>query len=63
MTDPAAPEPAADPAIADTRLAGVAGEIRDFWNEDAAVYDAELIVDDTQAASRPAPRAGAVAGE
>jgi SAM-dependent methyltransferase len=40
MTDPAAPEPAADPAIADTRLAGVAGEIRDFWNEDAAVYDA-----------------------
>jgi hypothetical protein len=29
----------------------------------AAVHDAELIVDDTQAASRPAPRAGAVAGE
>jgi hypothetical protein len=29
----------------------------------AAVHDAELIVDDTQAALRPAPRAGAVAGE
>jgi len=29
----------------------------------AAVDDAELIVDDTQSASRSAPRAGAVAGE
>jgi hypothetical protein len=29
----------------------------------AAVDDAELIVDDTQFTSRPAPRAGAVAGE
>ena len=29
----------------------------------AAVHDAELIVDDTQSTSRPAPRAGIVAGE
>jgi hypothetical protein len=29
----------------------------------AAVHDAELIVDDTKAASRPASRAGIVAGE
>jgi len=29
----------------------------------AAVHDAELIVDETQAASRPAPCAGVVAGE
>jgi hypothetical protein len=29
----------------------------------AAVHEAELIVEDTQAASRPAPCAGVVAGE
>jgi hypothetical protein len=29
----------------------------------AAVHDAELIVDDTRAVSRPAPRAGNAAGE
>jgi SAM-dependent methyltransferase len=40
MADPAAPNPAGDPAIADITRASVAREIRDFWNEDAAVYDA-----------------------